>query len=421
MLNENEKVYLFRCKNLADLKKHLKTNLQGNFSFLFPKDKGSSILVKPNLNSNMNALTGNTTDLRLLASIIEFLKDWGYTKITVGEGNNSGFFRAGINVISRLKVDKLAEYYGVKIVDFNYSDSEEIELENGIKANVAKECLGADFFINVPKLKTHYETEMSVCLKSLIGCLVGRENKKKVHCSLIRNILKLNEAIEPDLHIVDGLIAMEGTGPSLGEPKKIDTVLIGTDPYLIDMVASKVAGYSDFKEIPVLNEALKQGKIDERMIKEYKKIQVEAYYFKRPKVSFLVKLTINPRIQKHLIKIRYAPLIKKIFNWAFVRKILFALKISQDYIVFKELEISLPYLQNGMCGDQCHACGDICPLDFKLPQDFGSERIKSCIKCLYCYSICPEKNIQVNGDLGFFKQQLKEYDTQIRNLFIGTQ
>jgi uncharacterized protein (DUF362 family) len=40
-------------------------------------DKKAPILLKPNLNSNMNALTGNTTDLRLVAAVIEFLKDAG--------------------------------------------------------------------------------------------------------------------------------------------------------------------------------------------------------------------------------------------------------------------------------------------------------------------------------------------------------
>lgn len=404
-------------RNVTGIKETLSSWDEKILHFL-PSSKNAKILIKPNLNSNMNALTGNTTDLRLLAAITEILKDRGYTDITIGEGTNSGFFRAGVNVISRLKVDELARYYGVKLIDFNYSDFRTIELENGIKANIARQCLESDFFINIPKLKTHFETQMTVCLKSLIGCLVGRENKKKVHSSLIKNILKLNKAIKPDLHIVDGLIAMEGTGPSLGEPKKIDTILIGTNPYLVDMVASKIAGYGDFTEIPVLKEAFDQGKIDEALIKEYEKADVKGYNFKRPDISFLVRMTITPNIQKYLIKIRYAPLINRVFNWELTRKLLFNLGISQDFIVFREPDISYPYLRNfDSCKDTCTVCRDVCPLGNDLPALLNSGTGRECLKCLYCYAACPESKIEANGDLGFFQQQLKQYDESIRKVF----
>ncbi|MBN2372460.1 DUF362 domain-containing protein [bacterium] len=412
------KVDLLNCRNRKELREKLSDVLDNIYSDLFPSDKKVSILIKPNLNSNMNSLTGNTTDLRLLAVVIEYLKDRNYANITVGEGTNSGFFRAGVNVIRRLRVDELARYYNVKVVDFNHSDTIPIELEDGVKANIARDCLESGFFINIPKLKTHFETEMTVCLKSLIGCLAGRENKKKAHSSLIKNILKLNDAIKPDLQIVDGLIAMEGTGPSLGEPKKIDTVLIGTNPYLLDMIASKIAGYDDFRCIPVLREALKQKKIDDFMISEYNSMDMEKNVFKRPEISFWVALTINPRVQKYLIKIRYAPLINRAFNWEITRRLLFGLGISQDFIVFKEPDVSLPYLVNGNCMDGCAVCNDICPVGFDLPGDFGTEKMRSCIKCLYCYSACPQNAVKVDGDMGFFNQQNKQYEGYIRRLFV---
>lgn len=411
------KLSILNFRNGEEIRTRLGKLINNKYSGILPLDKSASILIKPNFNSNMNALTGNTTDLRLLAAIIEYLKELGYSNITIGEGNNSGFFRAGVDVMSRLRIDKLAKYYDVKVVDFNYAEFETIELEAGIKANIARECLESDFFINVPKLKTHFETEMTVCLKSLIGCLVGRDNKKKVHSSLIKNILKLNEAIKPDIHIVDGLVAMEGSGPSRGEPKKIDTILIGTNPYLIDMVASKIAGYEDFREIPVLKKALKKKKIDDSLIDIYKNTDVQTYNFKRPEVNFLVDLTINPKIQKYLIKIRYALFVNKIFNWKITRRILFDIGISQDYIVFKEPDISTPYLSDGNCMNGCSICQDVCPLGINLPEDFVTEKMNKCIKCLYCYSVCPEKNISVNGDLGFFNQQLKQYDEKIRDVF----
>ncbi len=169
---------LFHAALLKKSEKHLQKHSK-NYKDLLPRAKNDLILLKPNLNSNMNSLTGNTTDLRILSSIILFLKDEGYTNIMIGEGTNSGFYRNNISVISRLGVDKLARYFGVTIKDLNHSALHEIDFDQGIKAQVAKEVIDAQMFINLPKLKTHFENGMTGCLKNLMGCLVGQENKKK--------------------------------------------------------------------------------------------------------------------------------------------------------------------------------------------------------------------------------------------------
>src|SRR3989304_515086 len=142
--------------SLKDIRKGVFGTLE-KYRDLLPEIKTARILLKPNLNSNMNALTGNTTDLRLIASVIEFVKENGYTGITIGEGTNSGFYRNNISVISRLVVDRLAGYYGVKVVDLNFSEKVDIPFEDGVMAGVARECMEADFLINMPKLKTHFE------------------------------------------------------------------------------------------------------------------------------------------------------------------------------------------------------------------------------------------------------------------------
>ena len=204
---------ILKCQTFKDVKEGIFTTLD-NYRHLIPGSKDANILLKPNLNANMNALTGNTTDLRILSSLIQFLKSEGYRNILIGEGTNSGYYRNKIGVIARLKVDQLAKYYGVRVKDLNYAEPYEIDFDKDVKASVARECVEADLFINLPKLKTHFEVGMSVCLKNLIGCLVGQENKKKTHQNLAENILRINQAIKPHLHIVDGLIAMEGLGPT---------------------------------------------------------------------------------------------------------------------------------------------------------------------------------------------------------------
>ncbi|MCX7918318.1 MAG: DUF362 domain-containing protein, partial [bacterium] len=250
------RINILRCNKGSELKGLLTEALRAYLD-IFPTSKSARILLKPNLNSNMNALTGNTTDLRLLSAVIWFLQKEGYKHIAIGEGTNSGFYRNKINVITRLMVDKLAERYKVDVIDLNYAEGIPVELENGVIAQVGKPCREADFLINLPKFKTHFEVGMTGALKNLMGCLVGQENKKKMHQSLVKNIIKLNQQVQPHLHILDGMIAMEGTGPTRGTPVNLGLILISTDPYLLDLACAYIAGFIDVST----SDNVKQGQV----------------------------------------------------------------------------------------------------------------------------------------------------------------
>ena len=66
--------------DLHSLKKNLNSFLEEN-SALLPKSVKAKVLLKPNFNSNMNALTGNTTDLRVITVLIQLLQKKGYKNI----------------------------------------------------------------------------------------------------------------------------------------------------------------------------------------------------------------------------------------------------------------------------------------------------------------------------------------------------
>ena len=85
----------------ADSAKEIKervSNALEEYADIFPASKTAAILLKPNLNANMNALTGNTTDLRLLAAVIEYFKAKGY-ETELGPGSGDG--GVDIRMISR--------------------------------------------------------------------------------------------------------------------------------------------------------------------------------------------------------------------------------------------------------------------------------------------------------------------------------
>jgi len=56
-------------------------------------------------------------------------------------------------------------------------------------------------------------------------------------------LVDLNEAVTPDYFFMDAVMGMEGPGPGRGIPVKIGLLLGSTNPLILDLTASKIAGY----------------------------------------------------------------------------------------------------------------------------------------------------------------------------------
>jgi uncharacterized protein (DUF362 family)/ferredoxin len=380
------RIDFIKARSMEEIRKGVFDVLM-KYEDLLPRSKGAKIFLKPDLNSNMNALSGNTTDLRVIAAVIEFIKEKGFTGITIGEGPQSGFHRNNISTISRLSVDKLADYYGVEAIDLNYSQIIDIPLGDGVTVSVAAECLEADFFINIPKLKTHVELGMSGCLKNLMGCLVGRGNKIKTYKNLARNIQDINKAIMPQLNIVDALIAMEGRG--LGTPINTGLIVVGSDPYLTDLVLSKLAQHSNIKTSEMIEDKY-DGFID----------SLDLYgmtrKFEQPKANPPVSFINSPRRQR-LGKRRFIP------------------GLRHESYNKKEKYFWGLYLDHDLCIDGCSKCLDYCPVGLGLPEKFQKYK-NGCIGCLYCFLVCPTRAIEFLGELGFMAGQINQYDEITRRV-----
>jgi uncharacterized protein (DUF362 family)/ferredoxin len=413
---------IIKAHSTRDLRRLLPQALERHAGML-PADPQAPVVLKPNLNANMNALTGNTTDLRLLAALLSWLKDRGRQNIAVGEGTNSGFYRNRISVITRLKVDELCRHFGVTVLDLNYSRPHLIEFEHGAKAQAAWEVVDAaqrGLLINLPKLKTHFEMTMSVCLKNLMGTLVGQENKKKTHLSLAGNILMLNQAVRPQLHIVDALVAMEGLGPTRGTPLRLDAVLVGRDPYLIDLACAALAGF-DHRDIPTLKLAEERGLItaEHHQAVAALDLPTAGRPFAPPKAGFLASFIHSPRRQKYFLAVRQTALFTYLASTGWFGGLLFKTGLRQD--VFDQKEMSCAWLGiDAKACDGCGICADFCPQGRDLPEALmrqpQGEKGEDCLHCLYCHAVCPRRAILFAGEKGFYAEQERQYDELIRKM-----
>jgi ferredoxin len=247
-----------------------------------------------------------------------------------------------------------------------------------------------------------------------MGCLVGQENKKKTHQSLAANILNINRKVKPHLHIVDAVISMEGLGPTRGTPVQTGMILIGTDPYLIDLMCARISSF-DYRRVRTLAEAEKREIIHSeyhRFVKDFPLQNI--FRFKPPHPGPMAQFIHNPKRQKYFLAVRNTPLFNYFCSTQIGGKMMYLLGLRQDVFIPDEIECERLEFNTSRCS-RCAKCADYCPIGLDLPDALSSKNDK-CIYCLYCFCVCPEQAIEFKGKLGFMGEQLKQYDAIVRKI-----
>jgi len=399
---KKDAINLFKCNSMQEIEKDVEIIFKSN-SKILPKNKNAKILIKPNFNNDLNALTGNSTDLRLIISVIKSLKKRKYKNITLADGPNCGINHIGIDVFKRLGLDKIAQIYKIKLINLNNTKPKKVKLTTN-NALISHICLESDFIINLPKLKTHVEAGITIACKNYIGCFLGEE-KRKIHDNLIPNIIRLNEIIKTDLIIVDALICMEGNGPGDGITKKLGYLISGHDPYLLDFTCSKLMGLN-YKKIPFLKIAIKKNYISQQDINQIQKINPLAKFIPAKK-TFFGRILLN----NFFIGIRFNKSFQRFFNKGFIPWFLFKLGVRQDIYIHEEKNIEKLDAKSNLTKlekQKITECMQVyCPLKLKTPSD------KKCIQCMYCHQILPNL-IKYKGNLGAFQMQLDRFGKFVR-------
>jgi len=237
------KVSVVKCSSYknTEVRKDLEESLKNiNFSF----KKGMKILIKPNILSPVEPEAAITTHPVIIEELCKILKKHN-AKIFIGESSsystNLGFEVSGIGKLKK---------YG-KIINFEAEDKEFFNTLNK-KIPLPKILFDVDLIINVPKLKTHSLTLVTLCVKNLYGCIPGKlkENYHKIFPSakkFSRLLFELHEKIKPQLNIIDGVEGLEGNGPAAaGEKIKSNLIIASKNAIAADIIASEIIGFKPF-------------------------------------------------------------------------------------------------------------------------------------------------------------------------------
>lgn len=214
--------------------------------------KDEKVLLKLNLVRDAAPERAVTTHPVIVETLAGILHEKAYCHISAGD---SPGFGSGIKIMEHLGLSEPFERYGVKMASFD--SAVKTEFPEGIHAKefmLAKDAADADAIISVCKMKTHALEHLTGAVKNQYGCVQGG-NKAKGHTkypsaeSMARMIVDLDRLLKPRLYIMDGITAMEGNGPTSGEPVDMGVILISTDPVALDSVFAHLV-YADPTLIP---------------------------------------------------------------------------------------------------------------------------------------------------------------------------
>jgi len=209
-----------------------------------------TVAIKVNLVSAMKPDTAGTTHPAVVEALCRILIEKG-CEVVIGDSPGGPFTGAYLKGIYHVcGMDGVALRTGAKLNDdFSQKD---VFFENGKIARnitVTSWLLNADAIINCCKLKTHGMMAMSASVKNMFGCIPGTM-KPEYHFRFPKQsdftnmLIDLQEYWKPKMlmHVVDGILGMEGNGPTAGTPRHIGALMSSTDPYAVDLIGGRIIG-----------------------------------------------------------------------------------------------------------------------------------------------------------------------------------
>ena len=358
------KVSLARCPDynseavFAAVKKAV--DLVGGIDYYVKR--GTKVLVKPNLLSARLPEEAVDTHPEVVRAVVRLVKNAGGTPLV---GDAPGGYGANIDeIFDKSGMRKMAAEEGVELVKFGAS-----RFVDGIPfTRYLSEC---DCVISVPKLKTHCLTVLTAGIKNMYGTVVGlykveRHSKAPGEKEFAAIVAKIYSIARPHLTVLDGIVAMEGNGPSGGEPRKMELVMAGSDAVAIDAVISAILGLEPF-DVLVTKEAhaKKLGEADLTKI-ELTGDDAEGFAamdFKLPQ-TIALKLVPNALARGIASLVRFKPCIN--FN---------ACK-------------------------KCNLCKTTCPVAaITIGEKECFIDYKKCVSCFCCHEVCPYKAIYIKRNI----------------------
>lgn len=340
-------------------------------NFLDKLNQNTKVFVKLNCVGPFDPSMGITTHPIVLKAVLDIITR--KTKnIIVGDNPAT---RDITNTLKKCGLYSIIKEYDLPIIDgtiFTKIHNSNPKIYNTFE--VSKQMIDADVLINIPKLKTHSLAYMTVAEKNFFGLIYGL-NKSAWHVKA-STPLEFGEAMndlygallesykeKTILHLCDGILGLEGEGPSTGGiPKNAYALLASYDAVSLDRVACELVKLNHSKTY-ITNIAGQRGYGEDNLnniqilgdnLTNFKDIK-----FLEPKDSLSI----------------------------------FGLKLLK-FKPIKNILLEHPVIDKSAC-IRCGECAKICPPKTMKLKDKNYPKLKNlnCIRCWCCAEVCPKNAI----------------------------
>jgi len=264
----------------------------------------------------------------------------------------------------------LAERYPIKLVNLSTAGFKEYTYQ-GIPVKVSDVLSQCGIVVNIAKYKTHSLMAYTGALKNLYGLVPGMV-KSDYHrlypdtTSFARLLVALYQITKPKINysIIDGIVGMDGAGPSAGNPRNFGLLMGSSSISALDYIASQMMGFK-LAQVPYLSDALQADGILPSRISVPQSFQ--HYRLDNPDIRIA-------RLSTDIL--RYVPrAVRHVFN-----------KVYYYYPVISE-----------RCR-KCGICVKSCPVKAISWQESGFPKVDkdTCIKCMCCHELCPHQAVDIH-------------------------
>jgi len=358
----NAKVTVVKCQKYElDAVYNAVKQALDNIGFKTPR--GKKVLVKPNILGAYRPEDAVTTHPIVVEAVCKLLKEHG-CKTYVGD--SSGFSGSTRNAIQASGIKEAAERHGATALSFESTKISQKPLKGKVLDEIALPSIieDVDMIINLPKLKTHSLMTFTAGVKNLFGFVPGGRkpdyhNKARNPARFAELLCDVYAAVKPKLKltIVDGIIGMEGNGPSAGKPKETGIIIASDDAAALDYVVQDIIGL----ESPIIKCLQERKLLDASSIERIGEI---------PRIPYKGPSSIMS--------------LSKLPGWL------------QRFI--ERQMTAHPYVNEDKCA-KCRICERSCPARAITMEPYPAFDRKKCIDCYCCHELCPEHAIYLKGTI----------------------
>lgn len=229
----------------------------------------AKVFIKPNIvfwtKATLFPKWGVITTSRVIEDMVVILKEHGITDITIGEGIVAApkDTETPAHAFNYLGYETLRQRYGVKYINVMERPFVKVDLGDNIVLNFNEDIMGSDFVVDLPPLKAHNQTVVSLGIKNLKGT-IDIASRKKCHSAdpekdLNFYVARLADKMPPIFTLIDGIYSLE-RGPAFDGKIRRSNLLVGSaDVLSADMVGANILGHP-VENVPHLTHAATRRK-----------------------------------------------------------------------------------------------------------------------------------------------------------------